>query len=151
MKTLYSELCVLLFLSQSFSYGQNPAQPSQDVVPYGRTTPADVKVVMDRVLNYVDKATPVGIINRVTGEAIVDLTNPVKEATLAKSEYNIASHEWGLAYTSMLLAGEATGDRRYIDYVSDRFEFLGEASKYFRDYQKGFPSEVNPLQHFLNP
>jgi rhamnogalacturonyl hydrolase YesR len=148
MKTLYCEFCILLFLFQSVSHGQNPLR---DETPYGRTTPAAVKQVMDRVLDYVDRATPVGIINGVTGETIVDLTRPLKEATFVKSEYNITSHEWGLAYTSMLLAGETTGDRRYTDYVSHRFEFLGQASKYFRDYQKAFPSEVNPLQHFLNP
>jgi unsaturated rhamnogalacturonyl hydrolase len=137
-----------LFFLHSLSQGQNA---TTEVTPYGRTTPADVKLVMDRVLGYVDKATPVGIVNRTTGERIVDLTKPVKEATLVKGEHSVTSHEWGLAYSGMLLAGETTGDRRYIDYVSHRFEFLGKASKYFRDYQKAFPAEVNPLEHFLNP
>jgi hypothetical protein len=81
MKTPCSEFCILLFLFQSVSHGQNLVQPSPDIIPYGRTALADVKQVMDRVLAYVDKATPVGIINRVTGETIVDLTKPLKGAT----------------------------------------------------------------------
>ncbi|MEX1241353.1 MAG: glycoside hydrolase family 88 protein [Cyclobacteriaceae bacterium] len=133
----------------SISQGQDPLM--EQIVPYGRTTPAEVRQLMDRVLDYVDGATPVGIVNGVTGDKIVDLTKPLKEATLVQGEYNITSHEWGLAYSAMMRAGEITGDARYTEYVSHRFEFLGKASKYFRDHQKAFPGQVNPLEHFLNP
>jgi rhamnogalacturonyl hydrolase YesR len=51
----------------------------------------------------------------------------------------------------MLLAGKTTGDRRFTDYVSSRFEFLGKASPYFRAYKKMFAKELNPLEHFLDP
>ena len=70
--------------------------------PYGRTTHDDMKQVMDRVLVYADQATPVGIINKTTGAKITDLKKPVLEATLTKSEFGIATHEWGLAYMGML-------------------------------------------------
>ena len=151
MKTNIVLVSILLFFRPP-SAGQTLHSPSdREATPYGRTTPADVKEVMDRVLTHVDKATPVGILNRETGQRIADLTKPSKAATLVKGEYNITSHEWGLTYSAMMLAGEVTGDRRYMDYVSHRFEFLGKASKYFREYQKAFPEEVNPLQHFLYP
>lgn len=150
MKTNHLVLSALLCFFIAPLQGQNFFQPNQ-TIPYGRTTPADVKQVMDRVLNYVEQVTPVGIVNRATGEPIVDLRKPLKEATLAKGEYSITSHEWGLAYTGMLLAGATTGDRRYADYVSRRFEFLGKAATYFRAYEKTFPEAVNPLEHFLDP
>ena len=128
-------LCLLSF----YSYAQNSQPESlQAVTPYGQTTPQDIKVVMDRILTYVDLATPVAIVNRTTGERISDLTKPVKEATLIKGEYSIASHEWGLLYTGMLLAGEITGDNRYTNYAAGRFEFLGKALPYFRAYKKAF-------------
>lgn len=152
MKTNVTLFFTLLCLVYHTSQGQTPTQSSTlPETPYGRTTPSDVKQVMDRVLDHVDKATPVGIVNRVTGEAITDLKKPVAGATFAKTQYRIASHEWGLAYSSTLRAAEATGDRRYLDYVSQRFEFLGKASRYFRAHQKTFPSEVSPLGHFLEP
>src|SRR6185295_14530115 len=44
-----------------------------------------------------------------------------------------------------------TGDKRFREYVAQHFEFLGKASPYFRAYAKAFPSEVNPLSHFLDP
>ncbi|HMG89328.1 MAG TPA: glycoside hydrolase family 88 protein [Chryseolinea sp.] len=126
--------------------GQNPPE-----IPYGVTTPDDVKRVMDKILVYVDEVTPFVIVNRETGAEIVDLKKVLKEATLKKSEYNIYSHEWGLAYTSMLSARDITGDSRYADYVIHRFEFLAKASVYFRNYKTAFPKEPNPLEHFLFP
>jgi hypothetical protein len=71
------------------------ALPQQKEVPYGSTTPDDVKRVMDRILVYVDEVTPFAIVNRETGAEIVDLKKVQKEATLKKSEYSISSHEWG--------------------------------------------------------
>ena len=144
-------LLVSLLLCYSQSFGQGPLPPAAHTVPYGRTTAEDVKRVMDRVLTYVDGVTPVGIVHRETGARIDDLSKPRREATLLKGAYSISSHEWGLAYSSMLLAGETTGDRRYTDYVSRRLEFLGVASKYFRAFMKAFPEEDHPLAHFLEP
>ncbi len=106
---------------------------------------------MDRVLKYVDQSTPVGIVNGKTGDKIIDLKNPVKEAALLKTVYNISSHEWGLTYAAMLSASETTGDRRFADYVASRFDFLAKASPYFRAHKKAFPGEPNAMEHFLDP
>lgn len=143
---LFGLICLFQFSLQ----GQN-ISPNGQAITYGRTTPKDVKLVLDRLLKYADAVTPAHIVNKVTGERIADLSKPIKEATLAKGEYHIASHEWGLAYTGMLLAGQTTGDDRFIEYVSNRFELLGKASGYFRAHKKLFPGEVNPLDHFLDP
>ena len=145
-----------LILSLSFTlYTQLLAQHKEaqipPEIPHGSTTPDDVKRVMDKILGYVDEVTPFAIVNRETGAEIVDLKKVQKEATLKKSEYNIFSHEWGLAYTSMLIASDVTGDARYADYVIRRFEFLAKASVYFRNYRNAFPNEPNPLDHFLFP
>jgi unsaturated rhamnogalacturonyl hydrolase len=136
-------------------YSQLLAQQKETQIPskiaYGSTTPDEVKRVMDKILTYVDDATPFAIVNRETGAELVDVRKVLKEATLKKSEYNISSHEWGLAYTSMLTVNDATGDSRYADYVMRRFEFLAKASSYFRNYKTTFPNEPNPLDHFLFP
>jgi unsaturated rhamnogalacturonyl hydrolase len=137
---LFPLLCLSLV-----SYGQN------NTTPYGKTTPDDIKQTMDRILVYVDGVTQPGIINRATGKSITDLKKPIAEATLAKTEYNMASHEWGLAYAAMLLSASETGDQRYKNYVAARFDFLASAAPYFREYKKSFPHEVNPLEHFLFP
>jgi rhamnogalacturonyl hydrolase YesR len=119
--------------------------------PYGGTTAKDIKSVLDRVFSYVDSVTPAAVVNKRTGDAITNLTQPVVEATLKKTEYNITSHEWGLCYTSLIAASNATGDHRYSDYVADRLQFLSKAAPYFRTYHEKFPSEPVPLNHFLFP
>jgi unsaturated rhamnogalacturonyl hydrolase len=149
-------LLVFLFILNLHLRGQQKEAPTQPLppygsTPYGTTTPEDVKRLMDRIFVYVDEATPFVLINRETGAEIVDVTKVQKEATLKKSEYSISSHEWGLAYTSMLAAGEVTKDSRYIDYVKRRFEFLAKASVFFRKYKTAFPQEPNPLEHLLFP
>jgi len=148
MKPILFLLFILLYWP-FYCPGQNTTQPP--ITPYGKTTPQDVKLVMDRIFHYVDDATPFGIVNRVTGEKVSPLSKPVKEATLLKSEYSITSHEWGLLYTSMLQAGQVTADPRYSKYVSERFDFLAKAAAYFRAYKKAFPADVNPLEKFLYP
>src|SRR5690349_2797456 len=83
-------------------------------------TPASIKTVLDRVLVYLERATPVGIINGKTGEQITALAQPQKDAVLVKSEYRIETHEWGLTYSGMLLANAATKDEAFKRYVDER-------------------------------
>ena len=139
-------LCHYSLLAQSLTVASEAS-----ATPYGKTSVNDVKQVMDRVLNYVDQATPVGIVNVRTGNKIIDLKNPVKEAGLLKTVYNISSHEWGLTYAAMLSASETTGDGRFADYVASRLDFLAKASPYFRAHKKAFPGEPNAMDHFLDP
>ena len=141
--------CAFLARMQAVSQPTETSRASE--TSYGAPSPEDVKTVMDRVLKYVSDATPYGIVNRGTGVEITDLKKVQVEATLRKTEYNITSHEWGLAYSSMMVAADATGDSRYTDYVTKRFEFLTTASAYFRSYKASFPKEENPLEHFLFP
>jgi unsaturated rhamnogalacturonyl hydrolase len=147
--SLWAVFC--LWTTVLHAQGQAEAILSQKKIPYGRTSPAEIKTVLDRVWTYVDEATQYGIINHATGEKITDLKKPLADATVVKAEYNITSHEWGLVYSGMLLAAETTGDKRFADYVSQRFEFLTNASAYFRAYHRQFPKEVNPLERFLDP
>lgn len=147
MKTKLLLACLSVF---SCVCHAQPAAVPQQAVPYGLTTSSDVKQVLDRVLKYVDQVTPFEIVNT-RGEKITDLSRAVKEATIAKGEFNIFTHEWGLAYRGMLMAAEVTGDQRYKDYVSRRFEFLNKAVAYFSNYKKTFPKNAHPLEYFLEP
>ena len=114
MKTSLLLIYTLVWLFHYSLLAQSPTVATEALTtPYGKTSVNDVKQVMDRVLNYVDQSTPVGIVNEKTGDKIIDLKNPVKEAGLLKTVYNISSHEWGLTYAAMLSASETTGDGRF--------------------------------------
>ena len=152
MKTSLLLIIRAIFWFFHFSLlAQSPPTPGTLATPYGKTTANDVKQVMDRVLKHVDQSTPIGIVNGKTGDKIIDLKNPAKEAALVKTVYNISSHEWGLTYAAMLSASETTGDGKFADYVASRFNFLAKASPYFRAHKKAFPGEPNAIEHFLDP
>jgi unsaturated rhamnogalacturonyl hydrolase len=111
----------------------------------------DIKRVLGKVLTYVDKATPYQIVNRTSGKPITNLATPEKEATLKKGDHRIITHEWGVVYSGMLLAGEVFHDTAFTNYVVNRFQFLSEAVPYFAAYAKMFPQEENPMRIVVDP
>jgi rhamnogalacturonyl hydrolase YesR len=96
------------------------------VVPYGAMSKEDIKKVIDKVFNYLDAVTPAQMINKQTGEAVNDVSKIDTNTTLKQGDYRLTSYEWGVTYSALLNAGEATGDKRYTEYVQKRFAFLGE-------------------------
>jgi rhamnogalacturonyl hydrolase YesR len=95
-------------------------------VPYEPMKKEDIKNLLDKVFNYLDATTPAQMINKQTGEAINNISNIDTNTVLKTGDYRLTSYEWGVTYSAMLNAGEATGDKRYTDYVQKRFAFLSE-------------------------
>jgi unsaturated rhamnogalacturonyl hydrolase len=120
-------------------------------IPYRLTTPDEVKIVLDRVLKYLEAVTPAELVNSKTQEVIRDLNKPVRDAILKPGDFRLTSYEWGVTYGGMLQVASATGDTRYQTYVASRFKFLGEIAPYFRAFKKEFPDQTNPLRHVLVP
>src|SRR5687767_7635533 len=133
----------------SFLFGQTP-QPDYQM-PYGKIKAEDVKLTLDRILNYLDRVTPAVIVNSKTTQPLTDMGKPVRDAGLAKGDFKITSHEWGLVYSGMLMVADATGDQKFMNYVASRLKFLSEAVRYFRAYANEFPQENNPLRNVLEP
>jgi unsaturated rhamnogalacturonyl hydrolase len=96
------------------------------VVPYGAMSKEDIKKVLDKIFNYLDAVTPAQMINKQTGEVVNDVSKIDTNTTMKQGDYRLTSYEWGVTYSAMLTAGEATGDKRYTDYVQKRFAFLAE-------------------------
>ena len=49
-------------------------------------------------------------------------------AQLERGAFRLASYEWGVTYSALIAAAETTGDKRYTDYVQNRFRFLAEVA-----------------------
>ena len=79
--------------------------------PYGVGSVEEVKACMDRVLNYLESCTPARVVDKKTGETITDYANMGPDAQLERGTFRLASDEWGVTYSAMLAAAEATGDR----------------------------------------
>lgn len=114
---------------------------------YGDLTPGQVKKDIDRVFAYIDKETPARVVDKNTGKLITDYTTMGEEAQLERGAFRLASYEWGVTYSALIAAVEATGDQRYMDYVQNRFRFLAEVAPHFkRVYEEKGTTDPQLLQ-----
>lgn len=102
------------------------------VTPYGIPKSEEVSAVLSRVFGYLDSVTPTGFINEKTGAAVTDMSKIDADTILARGDFRIVSYEWGVTYAGMLLANEATGDKKYRDYVEKRLTFIADSADNFK-------------------
>ena len=94
-------------------------------VGYGVSTAESVKLTMDRVLRYIDSETPC-------------------DPELKKGGFRLTSYEWGVTYSGVLAAYQATGDEAYRDYIYTRHKLLAEmAPEYIKTLKQGGKISVN--------
>jgi rhamnogalacturonyl hydrolase YesR len=115
----------------------------------------EIKAVLDRVLGYLDTATPVRVTDLTTGSRVSDLSALPKNPGLAPTDYYLVGYEWGVTYAGMLLAGEVLGDPRYRDYVSERMTAIAAVAARQSQRSAEFAKEPKPpraaLRHLLLP
>lgn len=100
-------------------------------VPYGELTQQEVKTALDRIFAYVDAQTPHRIVDA-NGNEVKNLKRLPEGASVERGAFRIGSYEWGITYQALLDAAEATGDKRYADYVVRRFNLLRDAYPAFK-------------------
>ena len=94
-------------------------------VGYGIPTAENVKQTMDRVLSYIDVETPALLVDKNTGKEVL-LKNINADTQLKQGGFRLTSYEWGVTYSGVLAAYDATGDEAYLDYVSKRHQLLAD-------------------------
>lgn len=120
---------------------------------YGIPKTEEVKQVMDRVLRYIDGETPAVLIDKRTGQEVAVPKSSGKTATWTANEhmqlkqggFRLTSYEWGVTYSAVLAAYEATGDEAYRDYVSKRHQLLAgifPAFKKLHEQGKSFDGNI---------
>lgn len=119
--------------------------------PYGIPSVEAIKADMDRVLHYLEGCTPTRVVNKNTGEEIIDYTKIDAESQLERGTFRLASYEWGVTYSAMLAAAEATGDKAYMDYVTDRFKFLSDVAPHFRKIMQEGGKLDGQMRQILDP
>ncbi len=137
-----------------------PAQHGADIlrrlqpdypVPYAPASVADITAVLGRVVDYLDTASPVAVLNADTQERVADLTRLPRRVSLAPGDFGLVSYEWGVTYAGMLLAAEATGDARFKDFAAKRLGALRLIAEHIQAAPAAERAQPNPLQHFLEP
>ena len=120
-------------------------------VGYGIVSADDVKKDMDRVLKYLEANTPTRVVDKNTGKVITDYASMDENAQLERGAFRLASYEWGVTYSAMLAAAEATGDDAYRKYVYDRFNFLAEVTPYFKKVYEKYGTTDSQMLQILTP
>ncbi|GAB3033329.1 glycoside hydrolase family 88/105 protein [Spirosoma pulveris] len=120
-------------------------------VPYGQPKPEDVKKVIDRIYTYLDANTPTQLIDKETKKDITPGGSFNPNAIFKPGDFRLISYEWGVTYAGMLLASEATGDARYVDYTNKRLEFIAQQVPYFRAQVTADPTANTPMRAVLAP
>ena len=113
-------------------------------VGYGIPTTEQVKQVMDRVLRYIDEQTPAQLVDKATGAEVRRMKDITAQTQLRQGGFRLTSYEWGVTYSGVLAAYQATGDEAYADYVRKRHTLLAEMAPYFtKVYAKDKSIDVN--------
>ena len=159
MNTAKTVLFLLLQLSGVITLAQDKGtdvttplhllQPDYKV-PYGAPSVDSVKKVLDKIYNYLEAATPAEVVNRKTGES-VDISKADTGSIFKQGDFRLTSYEWGVTYSGMLLAGEATGDKKFTDYTTRRMKFISELVPVLKlQYDKNARAP-NPVRSIIEP
>ncbi|MBO4659559.1 MAG: glycoside hydrolase family 88 protein [Prevotella sp.] len=120
-------------------------------IGYGVSTPEQVKNVMDRVLRYISAETPATLVDKNTGKEVTRLKDINADTYLKQGGFRLTSYEWGVTYSGVLAAYEATGDEAYRDYVYSRHRLLAEMAPYFQKvYEKNKQIDGN-VRRVIDP
>ena len=95
-------------------------------VPYEAPSKENVKAILDKIFHYLDATTPAQMINKQTGETLNDISQLDTNSVVRQGDFRLTSYEWGVTYSAMQRAYETTGDKKYADYVRQRFNFLAK-------------------------
>ena len=162
LRKMYCITAVLLFFICNNAVAQkHPGQKDSNTplhllqpdykIPYGKTTVESISMVLDRVYNYLDAVTPAKLVSKQNGEEIKDYKNPSDTAIFAPADYRLTSYEWGVTYAGMLLASEATGDKKYASYTSERLNFLSRLFPVYKKILTQYPATFSPVSSMVNP
>ncbi len=119
-------------------------------VGYGILAVESVKQTMDRVLNYIDAETPAVLVDKETGKE-VQLKNANAGTQLKQGGFRLTSYEWGVTYSGVLAAYEATGDAAYRDYVVKRHKLLSDIAPRFSKIYKEKKNIDTNIRRVIDP
>ena len=120
-------------------------------IPYGIPTAAEVKQTMDRILRYIDSETPAELVDKRTGKTVTDFSAADEHTQLRQGGFRLTSYEWGVTYSAVLSAFDATGDKAYRDYVFKRHRLLADIAPRFRQlHGQGKTIDVN-IRRVVDP
>lgn len=124
-------------------------QPDYET-PYVVPTTDDITNVLDRIYNYLDTTTPTQLVDS-SGADITDYSKVNAKTKFKPADFRLTSYEWGVTYTGMLLATEATGNDKYAEYSFSRMKFLADIRLAFQKVEQQSTETNHIMTSFLHP
>ncbi|MBS1563282.1 MAG: glycoside hydrolase family 88 protein [Bacteroidetes bacterium] len=157
----------LLFISTGFLHFSagaqvTPARPNDVTAPlhamkpdypggYGAPAAGEIKAVLDRIYQYLDRVTPAQLVDKKTGTAVADIKKADTATVFAPGDFRLLSYEWGVVYSGMLQAAEATGDAHFSQYVYKRQALIADAFPVLKAQLDKYPVSSNALRTVIHP
>jgi rhamnogalacturonyl hydrolase YesR len=117
-------------------------QPDYET-PYGIPDTVEVRLAMERILHYLQRATPARVVDGNSGRVLTDLDHLTDSARLEQGDFRLTSYEWGVTYAAMVTATEVTGDTAYANYMLERLNLIARVAPHFAPILAEHP-EVDP-------
>lgn len=120
-------------------------------VPYGELSAKDIREDMRRILSFLEPATPARVVDKKTGHSVTDYGRMDANSVLQTGRFRLTSYEWGVTYSAMLAAAQATGDTLYRNYVTDRFQLFAATEPHFRRLLNNYGETDRQMTVMLKP
>jgi unsaturated rhamnogalacturonyl hydrolase len=120
-------------------------------VPYGAPKVAEVEAVLDRVRAYLEANSPARLVDRKAGTEVTDYSRIDENSTFDRGAFRLVTYEWGVTYSGMLLAADATGNDAYRDYAARRLKLIADVVPQFRERRMAHPGERSQLRSVIEP
>lgn len=119
--------------------------------PYGVPVISDIQKTIDRVFEYLERATPSQFIDKSSGKIWAPVLVYSDQVVFAKGDFRPISYEWGVTYSGMLDLYQFTGDTKYRDYVFKRLDMISSALESARKYEEKNNGKAHTLKGLIQP
>ncbi|WP_029272610.1 glycoside hydrolase family 105 protein [Flavobacterium sp. KJJ] len=106
-----------------------PDYPTPYVIPQKE----NIKAVLDRVYNFLDKNSASKIVDANTKAEITDYKKANQDIVFEPGAFRLTSYEWGVTYAGMLLASKATGEKYFADYSNKRIQLIADIAANYNE------------------
>ena len=120
-KTALTMLVAMAFAGGAMAQQNDSNTPLHLLKPayqygYGMLKTERIKADLDRIYQFVEQNTPAKIV----------------DGKPQPGAFRLTSYEWGVTYSAMLAAAEATGDAKYSDYALNRMQFIIDNAAHYK-------------------
>jgi rhamnogalacturonyl hydrolase YesR len=151
---------ILLLFLLGFPFAMNAQKDaslhqSQPGYPirYSAMPEEEIKSFVDKVFDYIEAVTPAQMIDKQTRSPVNDISKADGNTVMEQGDFSITSYEWGVTYSALLSASKIFDEKKYADYVKDRFSFIAKWAPVIKKLKEegAYQNTSYPLRQPIDP